>query len=497
MARVRTARPSRRSRFYWRQERGRFRFDDIYSEAATALADGKSVKHAIECIRGALKDFARDGDKLVHDVERTPEEWQRTHGEPERPIQGPWRVYFENGVRVLVCPTGPYRSNAQLLAGSGRVTSRHGKVPCAIGRTLYDDTWNQEFSQQVSAGSSDKQSDQEAELSKRDKVPQRGELGGGKRPTKSPDYKGGGRKQRWSKSCLSSGGGAGIAGVALKSVPDFWPRTINGHVAIGPLLHVPRQPAVSRDRKVAKLKFKRSRPEPGRWTGAVMVREDLLYGVRGAPAPDAVTSVRFGLAPQNGPAGPVEARAIAKLLAEILPEAPAEDAEMSPAEKAEAAALALSMETPKVSLPKHWLSTMPVDMDKTPWACPTSASSAVATCPTSAKRRTLGGAAKIFSPAVLKFSVWADTICERGVPKPSRSRPGGGQWFPRRPGCLSFAVNVEAEAHPARGDSRPAPAACQVATRSCRRHNPFFTMLRNRPLPERTRHFNASPEEGA
>ena len=272
---------------------------------------------------------------------------------------------------VLVCPTGPYRSNAQLLAGSGRVTSRHGKVPCAIGRTLYDDTWNQEFSQQVSAGSSDKQSDQEAErLSKRDKVPQRGELGGGKRPTKSPDYKGGGRKQRWSKSCLSSGGGAGIAGVALKSVPDFWPRTINGHVAIGPLLYVPRQPAVSRDRKVAKLKFKRSRPEPGRWTGAVMVREDLLYGVRGAPAPDAVTSVRFGLAPQNGPAGPVEARAIAKLLAEILPEAPAEDAEMSPAEKAEAAALALSMETPKVSLPKHWLSTTPVDMDKTPWGLP-------------------------------------------------------------------------------------------------------------------------------
>src|SRR5271170_366571 len=64
------------SRFYWRQERGRFRFEDIYSEAAAALADGKSVKHAIECIRGALKDFARDGDKLVRDVELTEEEWR-------------------------------------------------------------------------------------------------------------------------------------------------------------------------------------------------------------------------------------------------------------------------------------------------------------------------------------------------------------------------------------------------------------------------------------
>jgi hypothetical protein len=97
------------SKFYWKQERGRFRFEDIYSEAAAALADGKSVKHAIECIRGALKDFARDGDKLVRDVELTLEEWQRTHGEPERPIQGPWRVYFENGDRVIVCPLGPYR----------------------------------------------------------------------------------------------------------------------------------------------------------------------------------------------------------------------------------------------------------------------------------------------------------------------------------------------------------------------------------------------------
>ncbi|MGA8613261.1 MAG: hypothetical protein WB760_16475 [Xanthobacteraceae bacterium] len=371
MARVRTARQSEASKFYWKQERGRFRFDDIYSEAATALADGKSVKHAVACIRGALKDFARDGDKLVHDVELTPEEWQRTHGEPERPTQGPWRAYFEKGVRVIVCPTGPYRSNAQLLAGSGRVTSKHDKVPCTIGGTKYNDEWNQEIGGQVGIkADADEQSEQEAErLSKADRVPQRGELGG-RKPKPSPDYKGGGRKQRWSKSCLSSGPNAGIEGAALKSIPDFSPRgSVGDRFLVGQFLRI-REPAKSGDRKVAKLKFKRSRPEPGRWTGAVMVREDLLYGVRGEPALDAATSVGFGLAPQNGPVGPVEARAIAKLLAEILAEAPAEDVEMSPAEKAEAAELALSMETPKVSLPKHWLSTTPVDMDKAPWGLP-------------------------------------------------------------------------------------------------------------------------------
>ena len=53
------------SKFYWKQERGRFRFEDIYSEAVAALATGKGVNHAIECIRGALLDYARDGEKLV------------------------------------------------------------------------------------------------------------------------------------------------------------------------------------------------------------------------------------------------------------------------------------------------------------------------------------------------------------------------------------------------------------------------------------------------
>ena len=129
------------SKFYWKQERGQFRFDDIYSEAATALADGKSVKHAVECIRGALKDFARDGDKFVKDVELAPEEWQRTHGGPdgpERPTQGPWRAYFENGVQVIVCPLGPYLRTRSFSPATASPASTP-KSDAPSGATLFDD----------------------------------------------------------------------------------------------------------------------------------------------------------------------------------------------------------------------------------------------------------------------------------------------------------------------------------------------------------------------
>jgi hypothetical protein len=379
---------SEASKFYHKQERGRFRFEDILSEAYEALATSKSVKHAIECIKGALIDFARDGDKLVKDVELSEEEWRRTRGEPARPSQGPWRVYFENGVRVMVCPIGPYRSNAQLLAGTGKPTSRHGKVPCAIGRTVYNDTWNQEFNERVSAGSSDEQSEQEAErLSKRDRVPQRGELGVGK-PKPSPDYKGAGR---WSKSCLN-------AGKVHKSglTPDGWQDF----------------KFVKRGGKVIGKRAGKNNGEP-KFNGkpGVMDRTmDFVHGVRGEPVPDAATSVRFGLAPQNGPAGPVEARAITKVLAEI----PAEDREASP----EAAKLALSMETPKISLPKHWLSTTPVDMTDTPWGLPDFGVFCRGDLPYFGKKKNPWRRGKNIFASVLKFPVWADTISEGSDPKP-------------------------------------------------------------------------------
>lgn len=372
------------SEFYWKQEAGRFDYRELLSIAVIELATSPGSNHARVAIRGALLDHARDGDKLVRDVELTEEEWRRTHDNipaPERDMGTvanaaikavaerdakripPGTVLrIEDGVTYL--SPGPYRTNAQLLAGNGRVTSKHDKVPCAIGRAKFDDDWNQEIDGQVGIkADADGQADIEADrLSKANRVPQRGQLGGGKRPKTSPDYKGAGRHQRWSKSCLSSGGGAGIIGVALKSVPDFWPRTVNGHVAIGPFLYVPRQPATARVKKVAKFKVKVRRPEPGRWTGEVRVREDLLYGARGEPVPNAATSVRFGLGRQDQPAIGREARAIAKLLAEV----PIADKEASP----EAVKMALSMELPNFpSIPWHREAGY-IDMSHASWGLP-------------------------------------------------------------------------------------------------------------------------------
>ena len=338
------------SKFYWKQTRGRFRFEDILSEAYEALATSKGVKHAITCIKGALKDFARDGDKLVHDVGLIPEEWQRPRvgpNDPEPKIRPRTVLRIEDGVTYL--SPGPYRSNARLLAGDGKPTSKHGKVPCAIGRTKYDDDWNQEIDGQVGIkADADEQSEQEAErLSKRDRIPQRCEFGGGK-PKPSLDYKGAGRCQRWSKSCLNGEGTVHKSGLTPDGWQDF--------------------KLVKRGGKVTVTRVGKSKSEPFKFNGkpGVMDRTmDFVHGVRGEPIQDACgMPARFGLAPQNGPAGPVEALAVAKLLNEV----PADDT--SPAMKAEAARLALSMETPKVKTPSHWLSTTPIDMTHTPWGLP-------------------------------------------------------------------------------------------------------------------------------
>lgn len=65
------------SKFYRKQERGRFKFEDLLQVATEALITSKGVK----AIRGALLDHARDDRKLVHDVEMSEAEYVRTRGD--------------------------------------------------------------------------------------------------------------------------------------------------------------------------------------------------------------------------------------------------------------------------------------------------------------------------------------------------------------------------------------------------------------------------------
>ena len=150
------------SKFYRKQERGRFKFDDLLSVATEALlrvsieareleaSKGKGVNYARKAIRGALLDHLRDYYKLVRNIEMTEAEYFRTQGDlaPERASAAVRRcyVYREAGesrfVRYTIYTPGPYRSNHQLLTGGGKVSSKHGMVSVPIGRASYKDGWN-------------------------------------------------------------------------------------------------------------------------------------------------------------------------------------------------------------------------------------------------------------------------------------------------------------------------------------------------------------------
>jgi hypothetical protein len=203
------------SKFYWKQERGRFRFEDLYSAAAAALATSKGVNHAIKAINGALLDFARDDHKLVRNIEMTEEEFHRTRSalpqSSTRPAAVLRRVYISDGVRHALYTPGPYRTNAQLLAGDGKVSSKHDKVSVALGRATYKDGWNQAIGGQVRAKvESDKQ--QKADPKHHQQAPGSMALLLDSTEGKSPedgvgqaDYKGHGRKQRFSVSYFNAG----------------------------------------------------------------------------------------------------------------------------------------------------------------------------------------------------------------------------------------------------------------------------------------------------
>jgi hypothetical protein len=199
-------------KFWRKQERGRFQYKELLSVAVEALARSKGVNHARKAIKGALLDFARDGHKLVPDVEMIEDKFKRTWGEPDEPTQGPVRVYYENGVRVTVCPTAKYRTNAELLAGTGKADPKHGKVRIALGRSTYNDGWNQQIGGQLRAKVvADKQQKADPKHHKQapgsvalfldtpeGKPPPEDEVG-------QADYRGHGRKQRFSGACHNHG----------------------------------------------------------------------------------------------------------------------------------------------------------------------------------------------------------------------------------------------------------------------------------------------------
>ena len=418
------------SKFYWRQERGRFRFEDLLSTALDALATSKGVNHAIKCINGALRDHARDGDKLVRDVEMTEEEWQRTRGgppEPAPPADAPLRGYVENDLKITVWPMGLRR----LKPRDGVATSKHDKVPVAIGRTTFNDGWSQQDHGRVRA-KLDRDFQDVDEDGPPEEVKLKVQRGG------NDGYTGAGTAKRWSKSCLSSGDNRGRDGVVHKSglTPEGWQgfkllkRNGKWSSSFQPTSNAPC-------RRIAE-------PRPdcrahGRRTSSVKV--DLS---------------KFGLAPQNQPAMPTEARAIAALWTEAHAE---DDKQASPA----AAKLALSMEAPKSGtiLWHRDAGYLQFDRDADPecwWGLPDHGVFIrdADTPDFGPKKHPWRRGKNIFSAACIKFPVWGDVIIEGGCPShsPSGSAAGSGSLAGRA--ALPFAP---ADERLAGGTIKSAPSA--------------------------------------
>ena len=153
---------SETSKFYRKQERGKFRYEELLNVAVEALGDAAIAfdctrnnglaAYATKGIRGALKDYVRDAYKIVRNVEMPEEKYLRTRGCPNTLLAVIRRVCVAKEARAWNLPKyvrhtfftdGPYRTNLQLLQGVYKVNSKHGKVSVAIGRSTYKDGWNQ------------------------------------------------------------------------------------------------------------------------------------------------------------------------------------------------------------------------------------------------------------------------------------------------------------------------------------------------------------------
>jgi hypothetical protein len=202
------------NKFYRKQERGKFRYEDLLSEAVEALATSPGANYARVAIKGALLDYVRDDLKIVHDVEMSEDEFIRTRGYPPSQRAAVRRVFFSGGVRHTLYTPGAYRTNHELLAGDGKVSSKHGKVSVAIERTTYNDSWSQVSSGRIRAKIEDDQQEFDPRSAR---TPQpRGDVN-------QADYVGRGKEKRFSASFLN-------AGAVRKSEPGA--RFCNGKVEV-------------------------------------------------------------------------------------------------------------------------------------------------------------------------------------------------------------------------------------------------------------------------
>jgi len=154
------------SKFLRTQEPGKFEFDELLSVYVEAMLRSPGVNYVRDKAGpGALKDFVRDSDKIVHNVELKPAEYLRTHGngdadgprrsmgrvadaalravakrkaERERKLVPPGIVLRREGVTTYLSP-GPYQTNAQLLRGDGKLVRGGSKVSIRIASSSYDD----------------------------------------------------------------------------------------------------------------------------------------------------------------------------------------------------------------------------------------------------------------------------------------------------------------------------------------------------------------------
>ena len=303
------------TKFYRKQERGRFRFEDLLPVATKALVTSKGVNYAKKAIRGALLDHARDGHKLVSDVEMSEAEFRRTRTTSDdlpkkRAAKVPPRVHYEDGGRVTVYPPGPYRTNAQLLAGDGKVSTKHNKVPIAIAQLEYKDGWSQKSSGQVRAKiEADKQ--EKADPKHHKQAP--GSMAllldspEGKPPEDGlgqADYTGHGRKQRFSGGCHNK-----KKDYKFGLEPTGWSSHFcNGKVKVNRVDLITDDPGVQRReplRRAPVAPIRRTAAEPalsqdqrqGLQRRAVRLLEEAVKRRSGRPRVD---MTKFGLVPVTG-----------------------------------------------------------------------------------------------------------------------------------------------------------------------------------------------------
>ncbi len=219
------------SRFYRKQERGKFRYEDLLGVAVEALGNAAQAfdhtrnnglaAYARKGIWGALNDYVRDACKIVSNVEMSEEEYLRTRGSPNPPPAVIRRVCVskEGGawhllrcVRQTFYTPGHYRTNYQLLQGGDgyKVNSKHGKVSVAIARASYKDDWDQQIGGWIRDKIEEDPDNEEDHVPLSARLVERGAVD-------QSDYVGRGRQKRWSISWLN----AGVVHMALPNGPLY------------------------------------------------------------------------------------------------------------------------------------------------------------------------------------------------------------------------------------------------------------------------------------